>query len=96
MYVKSCDRQTKWMHFWIQDDYEWLRLWLEEVSVDIKIEFDSEPVYNKAFVKTKIKFYDDAVTDYYDKEILKVDSNHTFLAVIILDSAVKKDENYYL
>ena len=77
-------------------DSRWLRLWLEEVSVDIKIEFDSEPVYNKAFVTTKIKFYDDAVTDYYDKEILKVDSNHTFLAVIILDSALKKDENYYL
>ena len=77
-------------------DWRWLRLWLEEVSVDIKIEFDSEPVYNKAFVKTKIKFYDDAVTDYYDKEILKVDSNHAFLAVIILDSALKKDENYYL
>ena len=24
-----------------------------------------------------------------------MDSNHTFLAVIILDSALKKDENYY-
>ena len=77
-------------------DWRWLRLWLEEVSVDIKIEFDSEPVYNKAFVKTKIKFYDDAVTDYYDKEILKVDSNHNCLAVIGLDSALKKYENYYL
>ena len=77
-------------------DSRWLRLWLEEVSVDIKIEFDSEPVYNKVFLKTKIKFYDDAVTDYYDKEILKVDSNHTFLAVISLDSPLKKDENYYL
>ena len=77
-------------------DWRWLRLWLEEVSVDIKIEFDSEPVYNKAFLKTKIKFYDDAVTDYYDKEILKVDSNHNCLAVIGLDSALKKYENYYL
>ena len=77
-------------------DWRWLRLWLEEVSVDIKIEFDSEPVYNKVFLKTKIKFYDDAVTDYYHKEILKVDSNHNCLAVISLDSALKKDENYYL
>ena len=35
------------------------------------------------------------VTDFYNKEILKVDSNHTCLAVISLDSALKKDENYY-
>ena len=30
------------------------------------------------------------------KEIPKVESNHTCLAAISLDSAVKKDENYYL
>ena len=29
------------------------------------------------------------------KKIPKVDSNHTCLAVIRLDSALKKDENYY-
>ena len=26
----------------------------------------------------------------------KLDSNHTFLAIISLDSALKKDDNYYL
>ena len=35
------------------------------------------------------------VTDFYDKEIPKVDSNRTSLAVIGLDSALKKDGNYY-
>ena len=29
------------------------------------------------------------------KKILKVDSNHTCLIVISLDSALQKDENYY-
>ena len=29
------------------------------------------------------------------KEILKVDSNHTCLSVIILYPALSKDENYY-
>ena len=37
----------------------------------------------------------DEVTDFYDKEIPKVDSNHTCLAVVSLDSALKKYENYY-
>ena len=47
-------------------------------------------------MKTKIKSHGDKVTDFYDKEIPKVDSNHTCLAVISLDFALKKDENYYL
>ena len=46
-------------------------------------------------MKTKIKSHADEVTDFYDKEIHKEDSNHTCLTVISLDSALKKDENYY-
>ena len=47
-------------------------------------------------MKSKIKSHCNEVTDFYDKEIPKNDSNHTCLAVISLDSALKKDENYYL
>ena len=32
-----------------------------------------------------MKFHDDEVTDFYDREIPKVDSNHICLAVINLD-----------
>ena len=64
----------------------------DEVSADIK----KEPFYNKSFLKTKIKSYSDQVTEFYDKEIPKIDFNHTFLAVIILDSALKKDDNFIL
>ena len=46
-------------------------------------------------MKTKIKSHDNEVTDFYDKKISKLDSNHTCLAVITLDSAFKKDDNYY-
>ena len=67
----------------------------DKVSADIKSELDSEPVYNKEFLKTKIKSYGDEVTDFYDKEIPKVGSNHSCLAVISLDSALKNDDNYY-
>ena len=96
-YVKCYDRQTKWMYFLIEDDdllEKYSTIW-DKVSDDIKKEFDSEPVYNKIFLKTKIKSHDHEVIDFYDKEIPKVDSNHTCLAVISLDSIPKKDENYY-
>ena len=49
----------------------------------------------KEFLKIKIKSHGDEVTDFYDKEISKVGSNHTCLAVIGLDSALKKDDNFY-
>ena len=67
----------------------------DNVSVDIKKEFDNELVYNKNYLKTKIKSHGDEVTDFYNKKIPKLDSNHTFLAVISLDSALKKNDNYY-
>ena len=47
-------------------------------------------------MKTKIKSHGDAVTDFYNKKVPKLDSNYTCLAVISLDSALKKNDNYYL
>ena len=47
-------------------------------------------------MKTKIKFHGDEVTDFYDKKVSKTDPNPICLAVISLDSALKKDDNYYL
>ena len=46
-------------------------------------------------MKTKIKSYVNEVTGFCNKETSKVDSNHTCLAVILLDSVLKKDEHYY-
>ena len=46
-------------------------------------------------MKTKTKSHRDEVTHFYNKKIPKVDSNHTCLVVISLDSALKKDDNYY-
>ena len=47
-------------------------------------------------MEIKIKSHGDEVTDFYEKKTPKVDSNHTCLAVITLDSALKKDDSYYL
>ena len=50
-----------------------------KVNVDIKKEFAIRPVYNKEFLKTKVKSHGDEVTDFYDKKIPKVNPNHTCL-----------------
>ena len=43
----------------------------------------------------KIKSPGNEITGFYDKNIPKVDSNHTCLAVISFNSALKKDDSYY-
>ena len=61
------------MYFLIEDDdllEKYNTIW-DKVSANIKKEFDSEPVYNKEFLKTKIKSHGDEVTDFYDKKILR-------------------------
>ena len=86
------------MYYLIQDD-ELLEIYntiWDKVSTDIKKEFDGQPVYNKKFLRNKIRSNGDEVTDVSVKEIPKIGSNHTCLAVISLDSALKKDENYYV
>ena len=67
----------------------------DKVSVDIKKELDRVPVFNNFFLKSKIISHD-GITDFYDKEIPKANSVHTCLVVISLDSALRKDENYFL
>ena len=94
--VRNYDRQIKLMYFWVEGDYLLKKKYYwDKFSADIKKEFDSKPVYTKKSLKTKIKSYIDEVTDFYDKEISKVDYNRTCLAVINLGSALNKDGNYY-
>ena len=69
------------MYFLIEDDdvLEKYNTIQDKVSADIKKEFDSKPAYHKKILKTKIRSHSNKVTDFYDKEIPKVDSNHTYL-----------------
>ena len=66
VYVNSCGGQTKWIYFLIECDdslkkYKTIR---DKVSADIKKEFDSEPVYKKEYLETKIKFHVNEVRDF--------------------------------
>ena len=71
-YVKCYDGQTTWMFFQIKDNdllVKYNTIW-DKVSADIKSEFDSEPVYNKHYLKIEIKSHGDDVAHSYDKNIL--------------------------
>ena len=46
-----------------------------KVNNNMKKEFDSRPIYNKAILKNK-KYYSDEATDFHNKKIPKVGSNY--------------------
>ena len=85
------------MYFLIKDDdllETYNDIW-NKISNSIKKELDCEPIYNKKFLKTKIRSYGKKGTDFHDKEVAKVGSNYICLAVILLDFVLIKDKNYY-
>ena len=57
-------------------------------NYDSKNEFGNEPVYNKQFWKLKENLMAVKLQIFMIKKIPKVDSSHTYLAVIILDSVL--------
>ena len=72
LYVKSYDGQTKWMQLLIESDElleKYNTIW-DKVGTDIKKEFDRQPVYDKNYLKAKVKSYGDKVTDFYDNKFL--------------------------
>ena len=42
------------------------------------------------FLKTRIRSYNDKVTNFHDKDIAEVRSNHTCLALILIDFVLKE------
>ena len=79
----------------IFDICKYNNIW-NKASISVEKKIDNKPIHIKRVLKTNIKSYDDEATDFHDKEMPKAGSNHTWLAVIMTDSVIEKDENYYL
>ena len=108
-YVKSYDGQTKWIYFWLRMmtyQKNIILFGIKSVLISKKnlisaltlvkqVHQKSELVYNKIYLKTKVKSHGNEVVEFYDKKTPKLDSNHTYLAVISLDSSLKKNHNSY-
>ena len=68
----------------------------KKVRNSIKKEFNSEPVYNEKYLKTKIKSYKGKIdTKLHNTKIPKEDSLSICLSVILIDSVYRKNKNYY-
>ena len=81
--------------FFIKDEnfLEKYEIW-KKVSNNIKKEFDSKCVYNKKYLKTKIKSYNGKInTNFCNNKIPK--SSQCIYLIVILISVDRKDKEYY-
>ena len=95
-YRRDFDK-TKCMSFLIKDEKlleKYNEIW-KKVSSITKKEFDSNPVYNEKYVKTKVKSYNGKINTNVDNKTRKEGSQCICLSVVLIDSVYKKDENYY-
>ena len=94
-YRKGFD-ENKFMSFFIKGDQKSIIKFDKKVKYRLKKEFDSEPVYNKKYLKAKIKSYNGKInTNFHNNKIPKEDSKFIFLSVILIDSVFRASKNYY-
>ena len=68
----------------------------DKFSNSIRKGFDSEPVYNEEYLKTKAKSYEGKIsTNFHDDRIPKQGSHCICSSVTLTDSAFKIGKNYY-
>ena len=90
--------ETKYISFLLKDN-ELLEKYNEtwkKVSNAIKKRFDSNSVYIKKYLRTKIKSYKGKInTNFHNNKIPKEGSQYICLSVILLDSILKTDKKQY-
>ena len=96
-YRKDFD-ETKQISFLIKDNElleKWNEIW-DKVSYATRKELDSNLVYNKKYLKAKIKSCNGKInTNFHNNKMAKEDSQFVCLWVIFIDSVFKTGKNYY-
>ena len=90
--------ETKYISFLIPDDElleKYNEIW-EKVKDSLKREFGSKPVYNKKYLKAKIKSYNGKInTNFHNNKIPKKDSQYVYFSIILLNFVFRTGKNYY-
>ena len=92
MHIEKNFNQIKYKSFLIKDNelLEKYNSVQDKVSKIIKIRFESGPLCNENYLKTKIKSYEEKTdTDFHNDKLLKEGSYFICLSVILIDSVFK-------
>ena len=88
-YIKYFENSGKNMSFSIKDDNaldKYNKIW-DKIKEKLNIKFHSMPVYNKTYIKDKVRESDGKIeTNILDNEVQKENIHYTCIACITIDS----------
>ena len=97
-YAKYFDKGNRCISFMINDEKlltKYNKIW-DKVRNLFKKGFDSEPLYNNKYIKTKIKLYSGRInTNFQVNKIPEKGARSVCLSVILLDSLLLMNKSYY-
>ena len=86
------------MSFLIKDDEVWEKyeqIW-DLIKNKLGIKFHSEPVYDKKYLKTKVREYDSVIkTNFLGNDVPKENMHYTCIACITIDSVMRMEKKNY-
>ena len=94
-YMKYFKNGGKNMSFLIKDDEMWEtheQIW-DVIKNKLGIKFHSEPVYDKTYIKAKVREFDGKIkTNFLGNEVPKENMHYTYTACITIDSVMRIDK----
>ena len=89
-YIKYFENGSKNMSLFIRDDevfYKYNKIW-DRVKEKLNVKFHSEPIYDKKYIKAKVREFDDVIkTNVLGNKVQT--TRHTYIACVTIDSVVK-------
>ena len=92
-YIKYFEKGNKNMSFSIKDDdvlYKYNKIW-DKIKEKLNINFHSEPIYDKKYIKAKVREYDRVIKTNFLGNI-----HYTCIACLVIDSVVRMNKKNYL
>ena len=97
-YIKYFEYRGMNMSFLIKDDEVWEKyeqIW-DLIKNKLGIKFHSEPVYDKKYLKTKVREYDSVIkTNFLGNDVPKENMHYTCIACITIDSVMRMEKKNY-
>ena len=91
-YIKYFENGGKNMSFLIKDDEVWEKyeqIW-DVIKNKLSIKFHSEPVYDKTYIKAKVREFDGVIkTNFLGNDTPKENIHYTCIASITIDSVMR-------
>ena len=97
-YIKYIENSSKNMSFFIKYDdalYKYNQIW-GKIKEKLNIKFHSEPIYDKKYIKAKVREYDGGIkTNFLGNKVPKENMRYTCIACLTIDSVVRKNKKNY-